>query len=50
MAMKNDMEMVSKVISGQIDPGELADQTSAAKNNSGEIGKLLFNENKLDGR
>ena len=48
MALNNDLELLEKVLSRTLDPTQIAQKTSNAKNNMGQIGKLLFNENKLD--
>ena len=48
MALNNDLELLEKVLSRTLDPTQIAEKTSNAKNNIGDIGKLLFNENKLD--
>ena len=48
MALNNDTDLLEKVLSRSLDPAQIAEKTSNSKNNIGEIGKLLFNENKLD--
>jgi len=48
MSFQNDPTLLETVLSGKTDPSQLAKQTISSKNNLGEIGKLLFNEKKLD--
>ena len=48
MALQHDPDLTEKVLSSVIDPAQLAEKTFNPKNNTSEIGKLLFNENRID--
>ena len=40
--------LAETIISGEKQPQELAEETMAGRNNHKDVGRLLFNENKLD--
>ena len=40
--------LVESIIAGEKDPSEVANETHEANSNAESVGRLLYNENKLD--